>query len=141
MAKEKQGRIIPVPVNILWQGILLIPIFGILDSKRAQEVMESTLNKIVETESSTVILDILGVTTVDSSVANHLIKITKATKLMGCNCIISGISPQIAKAMVSLGVELGDVATRTTLRDALEFAFKTAGLEVRSVEVSKQKRS
>ena len=122
------------PVNILWEDILMIPIFGTIDSKRAQEIMETMLTKIIDTGHKTIILDILGVATVDSAVANHIIKIAKATKLMGCACIISGISPEIAQALVNLGIELGDVKTTSTLQDALEVAFETSGFEVRKTE-------
>ena len=129
---EEAKRIeIPTPVNILWENVLLIPIIGILDSKRAQEIIKTMLTKIMETGYMAIILDILGVVTVDSAVANHLMKITKATKLMGCTSIISGISPAVAQSLVSLGVELGDVITNSTLRDALERAFEISGLEVR----------
>jgi len=93
--------------------------------------METMLTKVSETGYKTIILDILGVVTVDSAVANHLIKIAKATKLMGCSCIISGISPAIAQTMVHLGIELRGLETTYTLRDALEIAFYDIGLEVR----------
>jgi len=122
------------PVNILWENILMVPIFGIVDSKRAQEILETMLNKIVETGSKVIILDILGVATVDSAVANHLIKITKATTLMGCDCIISGISAAIAQSLVNLGVELGGVNTTSTLRNAIELAFNKLGIEVKKIK-------
>ena len=96
--------------------------------------METILTKIIDTGFKTIILDILGVITVDSAVANHVIKITKATNLMGCNCIISGISPEVAQTLVNLGVELGEVITTSTLRDALECAFENLGLEVRKIK-------
>ena len=130
MAKENKEIQIPTPVTILWENILLIPIVGTIDSKRAQEIMNTMLAKVLETESKVIILDILGVTTVDSAVANHIVKITKATKLMGSDTIISGISPAIAQTLVQLGVELGEVVTTATLKDAVESAFKTLGLEV-----------
>ena len=133
MAKTKVAEI-PTPVNILWENILMLPIFGTVDSKRAQDIMESMLTKIVEDGSKIIILDILGVTTVDSAVANHLVKIAKATKLMGCDAIISGISPEIAQTLVNLGVELGEVVTTATLANALEFGFKSMGLEVRKTK-------
>ncbi len=121
------------PVNIVWEGILLVPIFGIIDSKKAQNIMETMLTKILDTESKTIILDILGVAAMDSAIANHILKISKATKLMGCECIVSGISPSIAQTLVHLGVDLGQVVTRATLKDALQFAFKSAGLELREI--------
>jgi rsbT co-antagonist protein RsbR len=130
MAKKKENNPIPTPVNVLWEGILLIPISGIIDSKRAQVIMETILNKIIETKSKSIIMDVLGVVTVDSAVANHLIKITKATKLLGTTCIVSGIVPEIAQTMVALGTDLGEVETRADIADALDLAFEVAGLEV-----------
>lgn len=137
MANEKEEAQIPTPVNILWEKTLLIPIFGTVDSQRAQEIMESMLKKILEIEAKVVIMDILGVAAVDSAVANHLVKITKSTKLMGCECIVSGISPAIAQTLVQLGVELGDVITTATLRDALGLALERQGLEVREAPKKK----
>ncbi len=133
MSKKSGEFIVATPVNIVWEGILLVPIFGLVDSKKAQDVMETMLTKILDTESKTIILDILGVAAMDSAVANHILKISKATRLMGCECIVSGISPSIAQTLVHLGVDLGQVVTRATLKDALQFAFKTAGLELREI--------
>jgi rsbT co-antagonist protein RsbR len=118
------------PVTAIWEGILLLPIVGIIDSRRAQNIMNSMLIKIAETHSTMFILDISGVGVVDTAVANHLIKITKSTKLMGCECILSGISPAIAQTIVELGIDVGDMKTTSTLRDALESAFRKAGLKV-----------
>jgi len=135
MNMDKAKKIeIPTPVNILWENVLMIPLFGTIDSKRAQEIMETMLTKVIDTGCKTIILDILGIVTVDSAVANHIIKMTKATKLMGCRCIISGISPEVAQALVDLGIELGDVNTTSTMRDALERAFDISGLEVRKIK-------
>ena len=119
------------PVNILWEKILMLPIFGTIDSARAQEIMESMLDKIITTGSKVIILDILGVAIVDSAVANHLVKITKATKLVGAEAIISGISSEIAQTLVSLGIELGNVTTTATLADAVELAFDKAGYVIK----------
>ncbi len=130
MANKKENNPVLAPVNVIWKGILLIPISGTIDSKRAQGIMETILNKIMETKSKSIIMDVLGVTTVDSAVANHLIKITKATKLLGARCIVSGIVPEIAQIIVALGVDLGEVDTRADIADALELAFEVAGLEV-----------
>ena len=130
MANKKENNSVLAPVNVIWEGILLIPISGTIDSKRAQVIMETILNKIIETKSKSVIMDVLGVVTVDSAVANHLIKITKATKLLGARCIVSGIVPEIAQIIVALGVDLGEVDTRADIADALELAFEVAGLEV-----------
>ncbi len=119
------------PVTAIWQDILLLPLVGIIDSRRAQDVMNAMLAKIGETRARVFILDISGVAVMDTAVANHLIKITKASRLMGCECTISGISPAIAQTIVELGIEVGDVPTTATLRDALEAAFRRTGLELR----------
>ena len=142
MAKEKPNAIahMATPITILWKNILLLPIVGIVDSKRGQEIMETMLARIQEFEAKVIILDILGVAIVDSAVANHIIKISKATKLMGCDCIITGISPSIAQTLVQLGIELKDTVTRTNLKDGLETAFGMLGLEVREKkEAAKRK--
>jgi rsbT co-antagonist protein RsbR len=133
IGKKSDGFIGGTPVNIVWEGILLVPIFGIIDSRKAQNIMETMLTKILDTESKTIILDILGVAAMDSAIANHILKISKATKLMGCECIVSGISPSIAQTLVHLGVDLGQVVTRATLKDALQFAFRSAGLELKEI--------
>lgn len=119
------------PVTALWQDILMLPLVGFIDSRRAQDIMNVMLAKIAETRSRLFILDISGVAVVDTAVANHLIKITKATRLMGCDCTISGISPAIAQTVVELGIEVGDIRTTATLRDAVEGAFRRLGLELR----------
>ncbi len=93
--------------------------------------MNATLGKVAETQARVAILDISGVGVVDTAVANHLIKITKATRLMGCETTISGISPAIAQTVVELGIDVGDVHTTATLRDALAYAFRTAGMDIR----------
>ena len=116
------------PVTAIWKHVLLLPIVGVVDSKRAQEIMNAMLIKIAETQSKVIILDIGGVAIVDTAVANHLIKITKATKLMGCECTISGVSPAIAQTIVELGIDVGVVRTTATLRDALASAFREVGI-------------
>jgi len=125
-------------VIILWDGVLLVPMYGVIDTKRAQEAMETILQRILQTGARTVILDILGVASVDTGVANHLIKIVKACRLMGSTCIISGMSPAIAQTVVELGVDLGDIVTRVTLRDAIQLAFKLTGWEVREIKEAKR---
>lgn len=120
-----------IPVNILWDGVLLVPIVGVLDSERSQNLIESLLETIVRTEARFAILDILGVASVDSAVAAHLIKITRASRLVGCTTIITGISPSVAQSIVQLGIDLGDVVTQGTLRDGLELAMKGLGFEIR----------
>ena len=118
------------PVVKLWDGVLAVPLIGTLDSVRTQVVMENLLQSIVDTGSSIAIVDITGVPTVDTQVAQHLFKTVSAARLMGAQCIISGIRPQIAQAMVHLGVEFGDVVTKATLADALAHAFRQLGCSV-----------
>ncbi len=118
------------PIHLIWDEVLMLPVYGIVDSKRGQEIMESILGEIIKTKSRVVILDILGVDTMDSAVANHLIKITKATRLMGADCIISGVSPSIAQTLVNLGIDLGNIETQSTLKNALSAAFKKMGMRI-----------
>ncbi len=115
------------PVIKLWDGILAIPLIGTLDSARTQIVMESLLRRIVETESQIAIIDITGVPTVDTLVAQHLIKTVTALRLMGAECIVSGVRPQIAQTIVHLGVDLQNVTTKANLADALALALKRTG--------------
>jgi rsbT co-antagonist protein RsbR len=115
------------PVVKLWEGILALPMIGTLDSQRTQVVMESLLQKIVETGSDMAIIDITGVPTVDTLVAQHLLKTVTALRLMGAECIISGIRPQIAQTIVHLGVDLQGVITKANLADALAIALKRTG--------------
>lgn len=128
------------PVVKLWDGILALPLIGTLDSARTQVVMESLLESIVQTNSRVAIIDITGVPTVDTIVAQHLLKAVTAARLMGADCIISGVRPQIAQTIVHLGINLLDVTTKATLSDALALAIKRAGLMVVSRE-KKEKRS
>ena len=116
------------PVVKLWEGVLALPMIGTLDSARTQIVMESLLQRIVETGAEVAIIDITGVPTVDTLVAQHLIKTVTAARLMGADCIISGIRPQIAQTIVHLGVELGDVVTKASLADAFAVALQRRGL-------------
>ncbi len=118
------------PVVKVWDGILALPMIGTLDSARTQIVMESLLKALVDTASEIAIIDITGVPAVDTVVAQHLLKTVGAARLMGAQCIISGIRPQIAQTMVHLGVAFGDVVTKATLADALAYAFKQAGISV-----------
>jgi rsbT co-antagonist protein RsbR len=118
------------PVVQLWEGILALPVIGTLDSARTQVVMESLLTRIVETGAALAIIDITGVPTVDTLVAQHLLRTVSAARLMGADCIISGIRPQIAQTIVHLGVELGDVTTKATLAAALAVALQRVGLLV-----------
>ncbi len=118
------------PVVKLWDGILALPMIGTLDSSRTQVVMEALLQRIVETGSEVAIIDITGVPTVDTLVAQHLLKTVTAIRLMGADCIISGIRPQIAQTIVHLGIELRGVTTKATLADALAAALERSGLSV-----------
>lgn len=118
------------PVVKMWDGILALPMIGTLDSARTQVVMEALLQRIVETGSEVAIIDITGVPTVDTLVAQHLLKTVTAIRLMGAECIISGIRPQIAQTIVHLGVDLKGVITKATLADALAIALDRSGLAV-----------
>ena len=115
------------PVVQLYENILALPLIGTLDSARTQIVMESLLERIVETGSIIAIIDITGVPTVDTLVAQHLLKTVAAARLMGADCIISGIRPQIAQTIVHLGVDLSDVITKATLADAFMVALQRTG--------------
>jgi rsbT co-antagonist protein RsbR len=118
------------PVVQLWDDILALPLIGTLDSGRTQVVMESLLQKVVETGASIAIIDITGVPTVDTLVAQHLMKTVAAARLMGADCIISGIRPQIAQTIVHLGVDLSEVTTKASLADAFGIALKRRGMRV-----------
>ena len=118
------------PVITLWKGILALPLIGTLDSSRTQVVMENLLQRIVDTGAPIAIIDITGVPTVDTLTAQHLLKTVAAARLMGADCIISGIRPQIAQTIVHLGVELGDVITKSSLSDAFAIALKRSGLSI-----------
>ena len=115
------------PVVQLWDNILALPLIGTLDSARTQVVMENLLEKIVETEAMIAIIDITGVPTVDTLVAQHLLKTVAAARLMGADCIISGIRPQIAQTIIHLGIDLSQVITKATLADALAVAMQRTG--------------
>jgi rsbT co-antagonist protein RsbR len=128
------------PVVTLWQGVLALPVIGTLDSARTQVVMESLLQRIVETGASIAIIDITGVPTVDTLTAQHLLKTVAAARLMGADCIISGIRPQIAQTIVHLGVELGTVITKATLADAFDVALRRLGLTITTAATSRVRR-
>ena len=125
---------ISTPVIRVWDGILALPIIGTLDSSRTQVVMESLLQEIVTSGSTIAILDISGVPTVDSLVAQHLIKTVSATRLMGAECIISGIRPEIAQTVVHLGIDLSSIITKSSLASALKYAFNILRLEVKRIQ-------
>jgi rsbT co-antagonist protein RsbR len=125
IARQQQELLeLSTPVVSLWDGILALPMIGTLDSARTQVVMESLLQRIVETGAEIAIIDITGVPTVDTLTAQHLLKTVTAARLMGADCIISGIRPQIAQTIVHLGVDLGTVVTKATLADAFAVALK-----------------
>ncbi len=118
------------PVIQLWDGITAVPLIGTLDSERTQTVMESLLTSIVENNAEIAIIDITGVPTVDTLVAQHLLKTVAAARLMGAECIISGVRPAIAQTIVHLGIDIGSVATKASLADALKLAFRRRGYKV-----------
>src|SRR5580765_190255 len=124
------------PVVRLWDSILALPLIGTLNSERTQVVMESLLEKIVETEAQIAIIDITGVPTVDTLVAQHLLKTVAAARLMGADCIISGIRPQIAQTIIHLGINLSDVITKATLADAFAVALHRTGATLSRVSAS-----
>jgi rsbT co-antagonist protein RsbR len=131
IARQNQEMLeLSTPVVELWEGVLALPLIGTLDSARTQIVMENLLQRIVETGASIAIIDITGVPTVDTLVAQHLLKTVAAARLMGADCIISGIRPQIAQTIVHLGVELQSVVTKATLADAFAVALQRTGLTI-----------
>jgi len=127
--KRQQEELLELstPVVKLWEGVLALPLIGTLDSHRSQTVMESLLQRIVDTGSEIAIIDITGVPTVDTLVAQHLLKTVTAIRLMGADCIISGVRPQIAQTIVHLGLDLGTLTTKSNLADALKLALARLG--------------
>lgn len=139
IARQQQELLeLSTPVVRLWDEVLALPLIGTLDSARTQVVMESLLQEIVSTGASIAIIDITGVPTVDTLVAQHLLKTVAAARLMGADCIISGIRPQIAQTIVHLGVELNDVITKATLADAFALALSRTGKVVVSRSTARQ---
>jgi rsbT co-antagonist protein RsbR len=137
IARQQEELIeLSTPVVQLWPGILALPLIGTLDSERTQVVMESLLERLVATGSSLAVIDITGVPTVDTLVAQHLLKTVAAAQLMGADCIISGIRPQIAQTIVHLGIDLSAVATKASLSDAFALALKRLGLTVTAVKAA-----
>ncbi|MFT7583521.1 MAG: rsbT co-antagonist protein RsbR, partial [Myxococcota bacterium] len=116
------------PVTRLWDGILLLPVVGLIDNRRSHDVMNAMLHRINETGATVFILDISGVAVMDTAVANHLMKMSKAARLMGCLCIISGVSPAIASTIVELGIDVGGTRTLANLKDAFALAFAETGV-------------
>ena len=141
IARQQQDMLeLSTPVVKLWDGVLALPMIGTLDSARTQVVMETLLQRIVETGSAVAILDITGVPTVDTLVAQHLLKTIAAARLMGADCIISGIRPQIAQTIVHLGVDLGTVTTKATLADAFALALQRTGRMVTRAPQARKKK-
>jgi rsbT co-antagonist protein RsbR len=131
IARQRQQLLeVATPVIRLWEGVVAVPLIGTLDSARSQVVMESLLEAIVEQRARYAILDITGVPTVDSLVAQHLMKTVAAARLMGAECIVSGIRPAIAQTIVHLGIDLGSIITRAGLADALAHALTQQGIVV-----------
>ena len=128
------------PVVELWDRVLTLPLIGTLDSLRAQEVMENLLQAIVQYQAEVCIIDITGVQTVDTQVAQHLLRTAAAVRLMGAHCIISGISPKIAQTMVQLGVDVGEVSTRSSIRSALTDALTKVGVAILPIDKLEQER-
>jgi rsbT co-antagonist protein RsbR len=131
IAEQSESMLdLSTPVVRLWDGIIAVPLVGTLDSARTQVVMEKMLETLLASGAEHAVIDITGVPTVDTEVAQHLLKTVMAARLMGADCTISGIRPQIAHTIVSLGIEFGDVATKATLADALALALRRSGLKV-----------
>jgi rsbT co-antagonist protein RsbR len=130
LSQTEQLLELSTPVVKLWDGVLAVPLVGTLDSARTQVVMETLLQSLVDTGSAHAIIDITGVAAVDTQVAQHLLKTVVAARLMGAECIISGIRPQIAQTVVALGIEFGDIPTRASLADALRHVLRQAGYDI-----------
>ncbi|MBT2391548.1 STAS domain-containing protein [Streptomyces sp. ISL-1] len=129
-AQADQLMELSTPVVKLWDGVIAVPLVGTLDSARTQVVMEKLLQALVDTGSEQAIIDITGVAAVDTQVAQHLLKTIVAARLMGAECTVSGIRPQIAQTIVALGIEFGDIVTKATLADALQLALMKSGVEL-----------
>ncbi|MEU5404286.1 STAS domain-containing protein [Streptomyces sp. NPDC005963] len=129
-AQADQLLELSTPVVKLWDGVIAVPLVGTLDSVRTQVVMEKLLQALVDTGSEQAIIDITGVPAVDTQVAQHLLKTIVAARLMGAECTVSGIRPQIAQTIVALGIEFGDIVTKATLADALQLALRRSGVEM-----------
>ncbi|RSN05172.1 anti-anti-sigma factor [Nonomuraea sp. WAC 01424] len=130
MDQAEQLLELSTPVVKLWDGIVAVPLIGTLDSARTQVVMEKLLQTLVDTGAEHAVIDITGVPAVDTQVAQHLLKTVVAARLMGAECVISGIRPQIAHTIVTLGIEFGDIVTKASLADALAHAFRRSGVQV-----------
>jgi rsbT co-antagonist protein RsbR len=129
-AQQQELRETSTPITQIWDGVLTLPIIGTLDSSRTLLIMESLLNRIAAERASAVVMDVTGVHTVDSQVSHHMIQMVRAIQLMGATAILTGIRPEIARAMTSLNIDLGNVTTRASLSDGLKEAFRILGVHV-----------
>lgn len=132
-AQEEELRQTSTPITEIWDGVLTLPIIGSLDSSRTMMVMENLLNRIAKDRARMVVMDVTGVQAIDSQVSHYLIQMVRAIGLMGAEAILTGIRPEIARALTSLNIDLGGVTTRATLSDGLKEAFRRLGIEVRHV--------
>ena len=131
--KDEMHGEFPTPVVELWEGITMLPVIGVLDSARAKQITESILEHIAQTKVEIVILSIGGIAAVDTKVASHILRTAQAVKLMGTEFVITGIRPDVATALVGLGVDLSDVVTRATLHEGLDYSFAKLGWKVTRV--------
>ncbi len=129
-AQEAELRETATPITEIWDGVLTLPIIGTLDSSRTMLVMEALLNRIAQERATAVVMDLTGVKNIDSQVSHHLIQMVRAVQLMGSEAILTGIRPEIARALTSLNIDLGNVTTRATLSDGLKEAFRRMGIQV-----------
>ncbi|MDD5240924.1 MAG: STAS domain-containing protein [Sulfuricella sp.] len=129
-AQEAELRETATPITEIWDGVLTLPIIGTLDSNRTMLVMEALLNRIAKEHASAVVIDLTGVKNIDSQVSHHLIQMVQAVQLMGSDAIITGIRPEIARALISLNIDLSNVTTRASLSDGLKEAFRRMGILV-----------
>jgi rsbT co-antagonist protein RsbR len=130
LAQQEELRETSTPITEIWDGVLTLPIIGILDSSRTMVVMESLLNRIASDRAKAVVMDVTGVRSIDSQVSHHLIQMMRAIQLMGADAILTGIRPEIARALTSLNIDLGNVTTRATLSDGLKEAFRRMNIHV-----------
>jgi len=129
-AQEQELRETATPITEIWDGVLTLPIIGTLDSSRTMLVMEALLNRIAKDHAKAVVMDLTGVKNIDSQVSHHLIQMVRAVQLMGSEAIITGIRPEIARALISLNINMSDITTRASLSDALKEAFRRMGIHV-----------
>ena len=135
LAQQQKNMIsqMATPIAKLWEGILLMPLVGMMTAARVQETLQNMLKSISDAQATVFILDIGGVSLIDTFTANHFLKMAKATRLMGCTCILSGISPQAAQTMVELGINVEEITTTGTMKDAIELSFRYTGFKLTRV--------